>query len=427
MESGSSKIKPHSKIAIIGSGISGLGAAHGLHAHYDITLFEKNDYLGGHACTVTVPCSDGPTDVDMGFIVFNKRNYPLLTRLFQRLDVPLVESCMSFGVSIEDGWLEYGTRRPLDLFAQKVNLLRPSFWRMLRDIIHFNKRARKYLDSDPTVTMEDCLKAMGTGPWFRDYYLLAMGGAIWSMPLHQMLNYPASRFIRFFDQHGLLSINDHPQWYTVKGGSKAYVKRMAKPFKEKIRLGCGVKKVIRENQKVMVHDTQGTSHPFDAVIFACHSDQALALIENPTRDEKNILGPCRYQPNQVILHGDVRFMPRRQGAWSSWVYLLQKDQDQSKMCLSYWMNHLQRLETTDPLIVTLNPPTMPQENLIYHQRTFDHPVFDVGAINAQSQMGKIQGHGGLWFCGAYQRYGFHEDGLASAVQLLKEMGIPQWI
>lgn len=412
------------KIAIIGTGISGLGAAHLLHPHRDIVVYEKNNYAGGHSRTVDVKTENGVAPVDTGFIVFNERNYPLLTRLFKHLQVPTVHSDMSFGASVASGWLEYGTRRSSDLFAQKRNILRPAYWAMLRDILHFNQQAKNFLNRDPSFTLAQCLDELNMGTWFRNYYLLAMGACIWSTPLDKMLEFPAASFIRFFDNHGLLSINDHPQWLTVKGGSREYVKRIVAPFKEKIQLNCGVAQVERRDDGVLIHDTRGNTALYDQVIFACHSDQALALIKQATAEEYDILRHFKYQANRMVLHSDTRFMPTRKNAWASWVYLSEQARDRaSAVSLSYWMNNLQALPTQKPIFVTLNPAHEPKKDSIYDEHVFDHPVFDADAIRMQEKIKTLQGKNRFWFCGAYQRHGFHEDGLASAVNVVERMGI----
>lgn len=420
------------KIAIIGTGISGLGAASLLHPHHDITVYEKNDYIGGHSRTVEVVSQNKAVPVDTGFIVFNKRNYPLLTRLLTHLQVPISKSDMSFGASINNAWLEYGTRKPGHLFAQKRNLLRPAFWRMIADIIKFNKQATTYLRKDASFTLGDCLDELKLGSWFRHYYLLAMGGAIWSMPLADMLKFPAKTFIRFFENHGLLTINDHPQWYTVQGGSREYVRRLTQPFIDRIHLSCGASKVIRSDSGVIVADEHGRAQTYDEVIFACHADQALRMIGDASPDEKTILSAFSYQPNRAVLHSDTHFMPQRRPAWASWVYLCENSDHSGAssdlaVSLSYWMNNLQPLNTEQPLLVTLNPGREPSASLIHDDVMFEHPVFNEAAINMQSQIQSIQGCNRLWFCGAYQGYGFHEDGLASAVRLVEQMGIsPPW-
>lgn len=411
-------------IAIIGTGISGLSAAYLLQPHHAITVYEKNDYIGGHSRTVEVKTSGGMVPVDTGFIVFNYRNYPLLTGLFGHLNVPVAKSDMSFGASINDGWMEYGTQHLSNVFAQKRNLLLPDFWHMIRDILRFNKQAKTYLESDPAITLGDCLDKLKMGRWFREYYLLAMGGAIWSTPLMDMLKFPAATFIRFFENHGLLTVNDQPQWYTVEGGSREYVKRLTALFADRIRLNSGVQKVVRSGDCVIVIDSKGESATYDEVVFACHADQALAMIENPTPDEVRVLSGFTYQPNRAVLHSDVSFMPKRKKAWASWVYLSQARHDSSpNVSLSYWMNNLQPLKTSQPIIVTLNPGREPDAALVYNDHWFEHPLFDEAAIRAQAEIPSIQGKERFWFCGAYQRYGFHEDGIGSAVAMAARMGI----
>ncbi len=418
------------KIAIIGSGISGLGAAYMLHQHHDITLFEKNDYIGGHSRTVTTKTNDGEVPVDTGFIVFNKKNYPLLTALFKHLNVPIQKTDMSFGADIAQGWLEYGTYHKLGgIFAQGKNVFRPAYLKMLSDIMRFNKQAPEYLQKGTELTLGELLDEMKMGQWFRDYYLLAMGAAIWSTPTTKMTDFPAQTFLRFFDNHGLLTVNDHPQWYTVIGGSKEYVKRITTPYQNNIKYNCGVKSVERKNNSVTITDIRGDEHIFDQVIFACHSDQAMSLLNDPTETEKSVIGAIKYQPNEMILHSDISFMPKAKKAWSSWVYQSEGKIDKSgNVSLSYWMNNLQPLNTKTPVIVTLNPAREPDTSLIYDRYSFEHPVFDKKAIEAQSKIDKLQGHNNTWFCGAWQRYGFHEDGLLSAVNVVRKMGIePEWI
>jgi predicted NAD/FAD-binding protein len=409
------------KIAIIGSGISGLGCAYLLNQDHDITVYEKNDYIGGHSRTVDINVDEKTVPVDTGFIVFNYRNYPNLTGLFEHLNVPIEKSDMSFGVSIDNGWLEYGTRRPLDIFAQRRNLLRPKFWKMLADITKFNARAKDYLESD--LSLGQCLDELKLGGWFRDYYLLAMGASIWSTPAQGMLEFPASAFIRFFDNHGLLTINDQPQWHTVKGGSKEYVKLLTASFKDKIKLGCGAETVTRKSNHIEVTSTDGKTQKYDQVIFACHSDQAMKILDNPTKDERKIIGAISYQPNEMVLHSDTSFMQKRKNSWSSWVYLSESKEDKSSsVSLSYWMNNLQPLATEKPIIVTLNPGRQPDSSMVYDRYTFHHPVFDEKAVKAQSKLDEIQGSDRIWYAGAWQRYGFHEDGLLSAVNVVEKIG-----
>jgi predicted NAD/FAD-binding protein len=299
---------------------------------------------------------------------------------------------------------------------------------MVANVFQFHARALAYIDKDPTITLKDCLDDLGMGPWFRDYFLLAMGGAIWSTPLSEMMNFPAQTFVRFFENHGLLSLNDQPQWYTVQGGSRVYVALLTAPFKDRIRLSSGVTRLWRDGEGVVVQDTSGQQSRYDEAILACHADQALAMMGDANATEHEILGAFSYQPNHAVLHSDVGFMPRRRAAWASWVYLSETKADQSPVVsLSYWMNNLQSLSTPTPLMVTLNPGREPDRTLVHNTYTFEHPLFDTKAIHSQSRIGTLQGHNRLWFCGAYQRYGFHEDGLASAVAVAQIMGIdPPW-
>lgn len=408
------------KIAIIGTGISGLGAAHLLHQDHDVVIYEKNDYLGGHSRTIDVAVEAGSLPVDTGFIVFNDWNYPNLFGLFDQIGVPYQKSDMSFGVSIDDGWLEYSSG---GLFAQRKNLFRPQYWRMLLDVFKFNKQALAYIEKDPSITLGDCLEQLKMGAWFKRYYILAMGAAIWSCPVATIMQFPAKTFLRFFKNHGLLSINNRPQWYTVTGGSREYIKRLTAPFSDCILLGNGAASVTQKGEQYEIIDTHGGKRDFDHVIFACHADQALALIAEPTADETAVLSQFDYQLNQIVVHSDTSFMPQHKQCWASWVYLSEQQEDHSPgVSLSYWMNNLQSLETETPVIITLNPARKPKASTILNEHAFSHPIFDYKAIMAQDQMTTIQGKRNLWFCGAYQRYGFHEDGLLSAVNVVKGLG-----
>ena len=423
-----SDLKKRSNIAIIGTGISGLGAAYLLYPHHNIKIYEKNDYIGGHSRTIDINVPEGSISVDTGFIVFNKRNYPLLSSLFEHLNVPVEKSNMSFGASIDNGWLEYGTMSLKNIFVQKSNMLNLKFLGMIKDILKFNKNARSYLECDHDITLKECLSELKLGDWFQKYYLLAMGGAIWSTPISLMLEFPAKTFIRFFENHGLLTITDHPQWYTVKNGSREYIKRLTEKFADDIFINSKVTKVVRDSDKVIVYDEKGGIETYDQIIFACHADQALKIIENPSEEELSILSNFIYQPNKIVVHSDESFMPKRKGAWASWVYLSDNQEDDNpQISLSYWMNNLQPLQTKTPIIATLNPARDPSKNLTYDEYWFDHPVFDASAINAQEQIQAIQGKDRFWFCGAYCRYGFHEDGLWSAFKIAEKMGIkPSW-
>ena len=408
------------KIAVIGTGISGLGAAWLLNRAHDIAVYEADTRLGGHSRTINLNVNGGQVPVDTGFIVYNERNYPNLVALFKLLDVPTSPSDMSFGASIQNGMIEYGSK---GIFAQKTNLLRLKFWGMLFDILAFNRKATAYLEASPDVTLRTCLEDLGMGDWFKRYYLQAMGAAIWSCSVETILDFPAATFIRFFQNHGLLTVNGHPQWRTVTGGSREYIKRLTAGYADKIRLGCGAVSVVRGDGGVFVTDTSGECLRYDHVFLACHADAALKMLGNPTDDERQILGAFRYQPNRVVVHSDISFMPKTRGSWASWVYLSEGMQDQNpSVSLTYWMNNLQPLATDTPVLVTLNPARMPAPELVYDTHSFDHPVFDTGAIKAQARMPEIQGKDRISYCGAYQCYGFHEDGLLSAVRAVEGIG-----
>ena len=414
------------KIAIIGAGISGLGSAYLLAPNHDITVYEKNNYPGGHSRTVDAPGRGTPVPVDTGFIVFNNWNYPNLLGLFKALGVSYQKSDMSFGVSIDHGWLEYASG---GMLAQKRNILRPAYWRMIADILRFNKQALVYIERDSSITLKQCLDELGIGAWFRRYYILAMGASIWSCPVDTIMEFPAKTFLQFFKNHGLLSIKNRPQWYTVTGGSRAYVKKLVSKFPNQMRLECAAQSVtVMPDGKISVEDMRGHREIFDHVIFACHADEAIKILQNPTPDQSSVIGAFRYQDNKIVLHGDVSFMPQRRKCWASWVYLSEAREDRSPdVSLSYWMNNLQGLDPQYPLIVTLNPGREPDPALVYDRHVFSHPIFDRPAIEAQARIAKIQGQNNIWFCGAYQRYGFHEDGLLSAVNVAKALGaIVSW-
>lgn len=405
------------RIAIVGTGISGMTAAY-LFKDHDITVYESEDYIGGHSRTIQVD----NTFIDTGFIVFNHKNYPNLSKLFQHLGVATAKSDMSFGVSINNGWFEYGTKRLTDIFAQKRNLCRPSFYRMLSDINKFNHDAEHHVKLNPGMTVNELVLSMNLGSWFQKYYLLAMAGAIWSSPTEQIQNFPADTLINFFKNHGLLTINDQPQWHTVKGGSKNYVMALTKSFSDKISINNKVLNITRGPDAITVF-TQNCQKNYDHVILACHSDQALELIEQPTQTEHEILNSIKYHPNRVVLHSDASFMPVNKKAWASWVYLNSHNKDIS---LSYWMNNLQPLGNSKNFFVTLNPTVQPTN--IHNEHIFSHPVFDAKAIEAQKRLEEIQGKDRIWFCGAWQKYGFHEDGISSAIKLAELFGIkPTWI
>lgn len=409
------------RVAIIGGGISGLAAAYELSPEKQVTLFEASKRLGGHARTVISGIS-GSVAVDTGFIVFNYPNYPNLTRMFAELDVPVKKSNMNFAATIGGGKIEYGVRNLRVLFAQKRNVFRPQFWRMLADIARFNRQAVAMSD-DPELSIAELLDKMKLGKWFRDYYLLPISGAIWSSTPEQIGAFPARSLVQFFENHALLTTSNH-QWYTVDGGSIEYVNRMAAAIKGRggiIKTGTPITSVKRYAGGVSVQKPDGSWEDFDQVIFACHSDDALKMLATPTADEAEILSKMRYQDNLAVLHRDESQMPKRRACWSSWVFQAADDSPAPAIGITYWMNSLQNLDPADPIFVTLNPRQEIPAHLVYEQKLFRHPIFDQAAIEAQQEFAQIQGQNQTWFCGAYTRHGFHEDGYASAMAVAELM------
>ena len=416
------------KIAVIGAGISGMGAAHLLSKTNNVTLLETEKRLGGHARTVTAGKNrDQP--VDTGFIVFNYANYPRLTGLFDELDVPVIKSDMSFGVSADDGRIEYALNDLAALFAQKRNIVNPLFLGMLVDILRFNAKAVD-MAADPDLTLGQLMHRLRMGEWFQKYYLLPFSGAIWSTPLEQMLSFPAQALTRFFQNHNLLNIYGQHQWYTVKGGSVEYVRRLELAMRKhgcEIRTGANVVAVRRNSAGAEVRLEGGTWEQFDRVVFACHSDQALAMLADPTAEELSTLGAISYQRNRAVLHADPSIMPKRKSCWASWTYTTTHQNPSDPVGITYWMNRLQSIPHDDLLLSSLNPTSTIRDELIYEETSFMHPVFDRAALAAQSRIKALQGVNNTWFCGAYLRNGFHEDGYSSAVDVAEHMKlIPQW-
>ena len=410
------------RIAVIGGGISGMGAAHLLSRSHHVTLFEAERRLGGHARTV-VAGKRGDQPVDTGFIVYNEVNYPHLTQLFADLGVPTMDSNMSFGASIAGGKLEYGLASVDAIFAQRKNAVDPRFLKMLRDINRFNTRAGNLAETSD-VSVGDFLDKLGTGKWFREHYLLPFTGAIWSTPLERMLEFPAQALIRFMKNHGLMGYNDQHQWRTVKGGSVEYVRRLQASMEGAgvdIRLGAPIASVLRDEAGARVTPQGGVPETFDEVVFACHSDQALAMLSDASEHERASLAAIRYQPNTAVLHADAAMMPKRRKVWSSWSYCEAATGAQAQIDLTYWMNLLQSIPQDDPMFITLNSNRPIRDALIYDTKTFMHPVFDIAALKAQARIAELNGTNGTWFCGAWMRNGFHEDGLASAVEVADAM------
>ena len=410
------------RIAVIGGGISGMAAAHLLADRNSVVLFESEPRLGGHARTVIAgKRRDQP--VDTGFIVFNHVNYPHLVRLFDKLGVPTTTSTMSFGASIRGGAIEYGLASVDTIFAQRKNAFNPRFLRMLTDILHFNRNAEA-VANDPAMTIGELLGRLETGSYFRDHYITPFSGAIWSTPTAGILDFPAQALVRFFRNHALMDVEGQHQWYTVKGGSIEYVRRLQAAMTAQgvdIRTATPVASVRREAGSVFVRAIGAEPELFDDVIFATHSDITLKLLSDGTPEETGALAAIRYQPNEAVLHSDASLMPRSRKVWSSWSYVEPKSGPGDRIDLTYWMNSLQPIPQDDPLFVTLNTSRPIRDALIHDVNTFHHPVFDVAAFAAQARIRTMNGTRNTWFCGAWMKNGFHEDGFASAVDVVQAM------
>jgi len=411
------------RIAIIGAGIAGLGAAWSLCRAHETVIYERERRLGGHACTVEVPTPRDPQPVDMGFIVYNERNYPNLVALFDHLGVATEQSDMSFAVSLDDGRFEYGSSLA-SYFAQRTNLARPSFLRMTHDILRFNRLAPRLLAraEDLDFTLGDFIAESRFGRAFRDRYLVPMAACIWSSPLNQTLDYPAQPFVRFFHNHGLLTIGPQLRWRTVSGGSRSYVDRLAARLLRCAAIApeaCGVR---RAGDGVWVKDAHGHWAHFDKVVLACHADQALGLLIDPDEREGSVLGSFAYSSNEVWLHSDPTLMPRRRDVWSSWNYVADTRPADGKASVTYWMNRLQNFPEDVPLFVSVNPVRAPDFRLVHSRHVFEHPMFDPPAIRAQRRLHEIQGARDTFFCGSYCGYGFHEDALSAGLDIAEQLG-----
>lgn len=405
------------RIAVIGAGISGMGAAYHLAERNRVVLFEAEDRLGGHARTI-VAGKRGDQPVDTGFIVFNYKTYPHLTKLFDALDVPVTESDMSFGVSAEGGRFEYALNSFDSVFAQRRNAFDPRFLRMVRDIVTFNRKSEAALR--PGMSIGDLIGSLGLGSWFVKRYLSPFSGAIWSTPKLKILDFPADTMVRFFRNHGILDWNENHQWYTVKGGSVEYVNRLSAAVVARgvdIRIGAEIQAVRRNEFGAEVRVKGAEWEPFDDVVFATHADDTLRMLSDATGVERTALTSIRYQPNRAVLHGDTFAMPKRRKVWSSWCHVENGAGEDAPISLTYWMNSLQPIPHDDPLFVTLNDQGGIREELIHDETVFRHPVFDRAAVAAQNTVRAINGQHRTWFCGAWMRNGFHEDGLASAVEV----------
>jgi predicted NAD/FAD-binding protein len=415
------------KVAVIGSGISGLSCAWLLQGRHDVTVYEADRRVGGHSHTVEAAGSDTPVPVDTGFIVYNEANYPNLTALFRHLGVATQHAEMSFGVSLDGGALEYGSAHPGALLAQPGNLFKPRFWAMIKDLVRFYREAPQALaalEREP-LTLGELLDRGGYGEAFQHDHLLPQVGAIWSTSPAGARDYPAAALIRFFTNHGLLNLTTRPQWRTVSGGSRAYVAKLTAPFADRIRRDSGVVQVRRLiGGGVEVRDVQGGVERFDRVVIATHADQALQMLDTPTAEEQSILGAFRYSSNLAVLHSDPALMPRRRAAWSGWNHIGRRDEPDG-FCVTYWMNLLQTLPRHRNLFVTLNPRQAPDPAHVIGSYVYDHPLFDTAALNAQRRLWSLQGVGGIWYCGAHFGAGFHEDGLQSGLAAAEHLSADQ--
>jgi predicted NAD/FAD-binding protein len=408
------------KIAVIGTGIAGNVAAHYLAREHELTVFEADNRIGGHTHTVDVTFSGQSYAVDTGFIVYNDRTYPNFIKLLDELGVATQLSDMSFSVSNQRSGLEYNGASLNAMFAQRSNLLRPQFYRMIRDILRFNREAHTLLESrNAGVTLGQFLQSRRFSKPFIDDYILPMGAAIWSAVPEQMQQMPGRFFAQFFANHGLLTVNDHPQWRVIAGGSRNYVEKLVAGHRESIRLNAPVECIRRMPGHVEIKARGGEFEHFDHVFIATHSDQALAMIDQPSADEAAVLGAIKYQNNEVVLHTDSAQLPRRSRAWAAWNYRV-PEQPARRVILTYNMNILQSLVTPQPVLVTLNNTSGIDPAQIIGQWEYSHPVFDPAAVAAQGRHAEINGAKRTWYCGAYWRYGFHEDGVVSALDTIRQ-------
>jgi predicted NAD/FAD-binding protein len=411
-------------VAVIGTGIAGLAAAWLIGTRHRVNVFERDRRIGGHCNTVEVPEPRGPIPVDTGFIVYNEPNYPNLTALFRHFQVPTKPSTMSFAASLEGGRFEYSGAGLAGLLGQPGNLLRPRFWSMIGGVLRFYRQAPALLarsDAD-RLTLGDYLAEQGYAPGFIRDHLLPMGAAIWSTPVADMDLYPASAYVRFHENHGLLRLTGRPQWRTVEGGSRQYVRRLLGALHGRVQTGRGVARVSRAGGRAAVTCTDGSVLAFDRVVIAAHADQALAMLADPSEEERRLLGAFRYTLNRAVLHSDRRLMPRRRTVWSSWNYIGDSRREaQGQPCVTYWMNRLQGFDTARPVLVTLNPRLAPDPRLVHAAFDYEHPFFDLGALRAQRSLWRLQGVRNTWYCGSYFGAGFHEDALQAGLAAAEDL------
>jgi predicted NAD/FAD-binding protein len=414
------------RIAVVGAGISGASAAWALSKNHDVVVYESEQRLGGHSHAVDVDYDGASIAVDTGFIVYNELNYPNLTALFAELGVETKASDMSFGLSLDGGKFEWSGKTVRSLFAQRKNMVALPYLWMLREVLRFNKLCRTDLAAGVLtgLSLGAWLDRHGLSRRFRDDYLMPMAAAIWSTPAVHVLDFPAESFVSFFANHKLID-PDRPIWRTVVGGSRAYVEKLARSYEKNLRIGTPVTSIVRDRDGVLVIDASGAREWFDEVVLACHSDQALDLLVDASREERDVLSAIRYRANDVVLHRDDRLMPKRRAVWSAWNYLgSRKDPEAGSrdVAVTYWMNALQGIDPARPLFITLNPPIEPDPAKVFRRFSYAHPQFDAAALQAQRRVLSLQGRRRTWFCGAWTGHGFHEDGLSSGLDVAERLG-----
>ena len=409
------------KIGVIGSGVSGLVSALTLQEKFEVSLFEKNSKLGGHSNTVTIEQENQKYSVETGFIVLNDKNYPIFTSLLKHLNIGVNNSSMSFSVSVDKGQFEYSSSY-IGLLGQTKNIIDPKYWGMLRDINYFYTNALKDVKDCPdNETLGQFLKRFNYSNKFIDYHLVPMTASIWSCPTKSILNFPIKSLLVFFENHKLLNIYNRPKWSTVNKGSREYVKKIQSLLKGKIYTNAKVNKISKSKEGIRVHYQDGIK-TFDKVILACHADQSSEILIENFSEEANLLKDFKYQKNTSILHSDINFMPKRKSVWSSWNYITETG-NSGNLSITYWMNELQGINSPKPILLSLNPKILPNPDLIYGQYSYSHPILDNNAINIQKKLSSIQGKNNLWFCGAWTGFGFHEDGVKSAVEIANSHNI----
>tara|TARA_B100000131_G_scaffold170016_1_gene164209 strand:- start:809 stop:2086 length:1278 start_codon:yes stop_codon:yes gene_type:complete len=409
------------KIGVIGSGVSGLVSALTLQEKFEVSLFEKNSKLGGHSNTVTIEQENKKYSVETGFIVLNDKNYPIFTSLLKHLNIGVNNSSMSFSVSVDKGQFEYSSSY-IGLLGQTKNIIDPKYWGMLRDINYFYTNALKDVKDCPdNETLGQFLKRFNYSNKFIDYHLVPMTASIWSCPTKSILNFPIKSLLVFFENHKLLNIYNRPKWSTVNKGSREYVKKIQSLLKGKIYTNAKVNKISKSKEGIRVHYQDGIK-TFDKVILACHADQSSEILIENFSEEANLLKDFKYQKNTSILHSDINFMPKRKSVWSSWNYITETG-NSGNLSITYWMNELQGINSSKPILLSLNPKILPNPDLIYGQYSYSHPILDNNAINIQKKLSSIQGKNNLWFCGAWTGFGFHEDGVKSAVEIANSHNI----